>query len=203
MKFMDYRTKLRKLFFFFARILIRNTDITLISNNCIAGCVLHDLGLKFNTPTINLYIPFPDYIFFLQNLKDIVNSKMEDITGDNQCPVGLLGGGVRVYFLHYKSFAEGINAWRKRAKRIKWRNIYVVLVERDGCTKNDIHEFSKLHYRNKIALTHKKYPINNSFQIKGFENEKELGNIMLYKNIFGVKFYDTFNWIKFLNKNQI
>ena len=42
---------------------------TLICNNCLAGCVLHDYNMRFDTPTINLWIPFPDYMKFLKRLK--------------------------------------------------------------------------------------------------------------------------------------
>lgn len=32
---------------------LRNYSPTIISNNCCAGFIYHDLGLKFNSPTIN------------------------------------------------------------------------------------------------------------------------------------------------------
>ena len=34
---------------------LKNSDFTIISNTCIAGKIYHDLGLRFLTPTINLY----------------------------------------------------------------------------------------------------------------------------------------------------
>ena len=48
--------------------------------------------MRFDTPTINLFIPFPDYIKFLTDLKCYVNKEIEDITGDSPYPIGLLGG---------------------------------------------------------------------------------------------------------------
>lgn len=72
---------------------LKNHDFTIIANNCIAGCVLHDLNLRFDTPTINLYIPFPDYILFLKNLKRFVYADFTELPSENGHPVGLLGGG--------------------------------------------------------------------------------------------------------------
>lgn len=72
---------------------LKNRDFTIIANNCIAGCVYHDLGLRFDTPTVNLYIPFPDYILFLKNLKELVYAKFIQLPSVNGHPVGLLGGG--------------------------------------------------------------------------------------------------------------
>lgn len=39
-------------------------NITIISNNCTGGFVYHDLGLRFNSPTINLAFG-SDEVFFL------------------------------------------------------------------------------------------------------------------------------------------
>ena len=70
---MTLKTKLRKFYFAFSRQRLKNKSFTLISNNCLAGCVLHDFSMRFDTPTINLFIPFPDYIKFLTDLKCYVN----------------------------------------------------------------------------------------------------------------------------------
>lgn len=47
---------------------LRNQAPTIIANNCNGGVISHDLGLKFRTPTVNLYIPFPDYVRFCEGL---------------------------------------------------------------------------------------------------------------------------------------
>lgn len=70
---------------------LKNRDFTIIANNCLAGCIYHDLKLRFDTPTVNLYIPFPDYIFFLKNLKQLVYAEFTEIP-HKACPAGLLGG---------------------------------------------------------------------------------------------------------------
>lgn len=41
---------------------IKNKKFTLLCNNCNGGVILNDLGLKFNTPTINMF--FYHYDFF-------------------------------------------------------------------------------------------------------------------------------------------
>lgn len=67
-------------------------------------------------------------------------------------------GVIHVYFLHYQSFEEGVSAWKRRARRIQWNNIFVVLSEKDGCTKKCLEEFEHLSYESKVALTHVEYP---------------------------------------------
>lgn len=199
---MTLKTKLRKIYFAFSRQRLKNKSFTLISNNCLAGCVLHDFSMRFDTPTINLFIPFPDYIKFLTNLKNYVSKDIEDITGDSPYPIGLLGGVIHLHFLHYKSFDEAVDAWKRRCRRIHWDNLRIVLVERDGCTESDLKAFDELPYSHKIALVHKDYSnIKSSFLIKGFEDCSELGNVMTFVNSLGRKHYDQFNWRQFLNQN--
>lgn len=199
---MNLQRKIRSCYFELFKGVVKNKDITLISNNCLAGCVLHDFSMRFDTPTINLFIPFPDYIKFLTDLKCYVNKEIEDITGDSPYPIGLLGGVIHLHFLHYKSFDEAVDAWKRRCRRIHWDNVRVVLVERDGCTESDLKEFDELSYPHKIALVHKKYSnIKSSYLIKGFEQCPELGNIMTFVNSWGRKHYDQFNWRRFLNQN--
>ena len=45
-------------------------NVSIICNNCTGGIILHDLGLKFNTPTINtLFYSADDFIFFVLNIR--------------------------------------------------------------------------------------------------------------------------------------
>ena len=192
------RNTIRRLFIY------NNPNITLFCNNCLAGCILHDLGMKFNSPTINLYIPFPDYIDFLENLKYYLSIPMMDITMNSKYPIGWLanpsGGGIKIHFLHYETFAEANESWIRRSKRISWENNYFILVERDGCTYEDLLRFDKLPFKHKVALVHKQYKgLQSQFVIKGFENDKQVGNVMDYKGLFGKRIYDQFCWIKFFN----
>lgn len=115
--------------------------------------------------------------------------------------LGRAGGVIHVYFLHYQSFEEGVSAWKRRVRRIQWNNIFVVLSEKDGCTKMCLEEFEHLSYESKVALTHVEYPdITCGFYVKGYENCNELGNIMDFKGFWGQKVYDQFDWVKFLNQ---
>lgn len=41
---------------------LKNTNVTLITSNCAGGIIYHWLGLKFNSPFINLWLTNDDYI---------------------------------------------------------------------------------------------------------------------------------------------
>ena len=73
--------------------LIKNKDVTIISNNCFAGMFYKRYGIKFNSPTICLFIRSSDYITFLEYLPQIVKGDYflkEKIETKVKWPVGLL-----------------------------------------------------------------------------------------------------------------
>ncbi len=163
--------------------------------------ISNDMKERFNSPTVNLYIPFPDYMYLIENLKDIVNENIADITGNNDFPIGLLGGKVHIYFLHYSSFEEACKKWHERAARIRYDNIYFILIERDGCTLEMLKKFDAMTLNHKIAIVHKPYDgLRCQAYIPGYEKDGEIGNIIEYTGISGKRIYDTVDWISFLNK---
>ena len=98
----------------------------------------------------------------------------------------IIGGVIRLHFLHYKTFNEGVSAWKRRMERVHWDNMYVVLVERDGCSYQDLKDFEKLPFEHKVALTKRMYPkLRNTFFMEDYVNCSEVGDIMRFNNFFG------------------
>lgn len=69
-------------------------------------------------------------------------------------PIGKLDD-VTVYGQHYNDFNELKAKWNERKERINWNNIFIFMIERDGCTYQDLLEFDKLPYKNKVVFTKK------------------------------------------------
>ena len=42
---------------------VSKRNISLLCNNCVGAMVLHDFGLRFNSPTVNLYLIPPPIIY--------------------------------------------------------------------------------------------------------------------------------------------
>ena len=74
------KTFFRTAYNFFNRIRLKNTDVTLIASNCNGCCILHDLGLKFNSPFVNLWVEPSDFIKLCENLKDYLQYDLVFIT---------------------------------------------------------------------------------------------------------------------------
>ena len=51
---------------------IKNKDCSIISMNCVGGMVSHELGLRFNSPTVNLWFTPKEFIKFLSQFWSII-----------------------------------------------------------------------------------------------------------------------------------
>lgn len=107
---------------------------TIISNNCAGGAILHELGMEFKTPTINLQILPEQYTRFcnsfdyymMQELKECDKGRFtlhEEVMlshmfgGVPDMPYGLLDD-ILVCFQHYGTFEEARSKWNERKERL-------------------------------------------------------------------------------------
>lgn len=183
---------------------LQKREITLISSNCNGACILHDLGLKFHSPFVNLWIKPKDFLKLLGNLKHYMNAELVFIDEPGvSYPVGILDD-VKIYFEHYKSREMAKQKWEIRAKRMDMDNIYVLFSDRDGCTYQDLCDFEALPFKNKAVFTHIPYPeLTSAVYIPGWENEESVGLCSEYVSHFsGKKHYDAFDYVTWFNADK-
>ena len=192
---------------YFAKKLVRNKNITIFSDNCMAGFIYHDLGLRFNSPFINGLCSTKDFLKFLHEPKYYLNQPLVFIpnpTGEKY-PVAMIGD-IRYNFIHYHSEEEALQKWEERKARIIWDNVYVIMTEKEDCTYNDLCSFNTLQspfIKKKVVLCHKPYPeIKNAFYIRSFEDKPYCGIISDYKigQLCGTRYYNDFNFINWINQ---
>ena len=179
-----------------------NKDFTVIASNCSGMFMYYDMGMQYLTPTVNLSIEMKDFVKMVRNLKWYMGQKLVKVdVKEGMCPVGMLGD-VKIDFIHYDSFEEGVYKWEERKGRINWNNLFIVGSEKDGCTYETIREFEELPYKNKVIFTHREYPeFTSAYYIRGFEENKELGTITKYKpGIKKRRYLDDFDYVKFINE---
>ncbi len=110
-----YERIIQKMYCFF-RIRIKEKDVTLLSNNCIAAFLYEDLNAEYKSPTIGLQIPIKDFIKYVNNIEYYHNAMLEEhspfqkefeeVGGKREIdfPCGLLGSDIRIMFQHEKEF---------------------------------------------------------------------------------------------------
>ena len=184
---------------------LSNKDFSVIASNCNGCCILHDLGMRFNSPFVNLWMNPKDFIKLLKNTQHYMSCELSFTKEEGiSYPVGLLDD-LRIYFEHYKSEQEAKAKWEERAKRINWENLFVMFSDRDGCTESDLKEFDQLPYPNKVVFVNKEHPdLKSSFYIKGFEGKESVGICSRYKSTGSLKkYYDDFDYVEWFNSGTI
>ncbi|MDR1263488.1 MAG: DUF1919 domain-containing protein [Oscillospiraceae bacterium] len=143
-----------------------NRSFSLFTNNCLAVRYCIDRGLRYNSPTMSLFMLSDSYLNFLENLPhyltvepiDYTNSdrqilrhlpnKIAKIMGaDYRYPLGRLDDSVLIHFNHYLTFADAREKWVRRCGRVDMNNIFVIMSELfDCCNGSQRERFLRLPY---------------------------------------------------------
>jgi uncharacterized protein (DUF1919 family) len=146
-------------------------DISIIANDCLGGMISHDLGLKFLSPTINLYFETPeDYLEFLSDIRYYSSTTIKQVYRDGrQYPIGELRKGdktVTIHFMHYTSFNEAVAKWQERSKRIHYDNLVVIWHVPFGLTDANFERFKRFHFKKALIITIIDCPVDSKLLCK-------------------------------------
>lgn len=194
---------------------LKKCDVSILCNNCTGGFILHDLGLRFDSPTINMFFHSLDFFDFIEHfdyyikqpLVQIDNPRYDDDAPDY--PVAILSGGdtlrdLELHFLHYKTFEEADEKWRLRKSRLHPESLYVMWTFMGMEQDEEIYERAvNLPAKNKVFFVNhqvnkEKYP--SFYYIRGFEDQVGLGQLGKFMNLKGERYYDQFDYVKWLNE---
>jgi len=182
---------------------------TIIANDCVGGTMYHTLGLRFLSPTINLFFnPLSDYILFCRDVKYYVNCPLEDLSGEGQFrrsyPVGLLVGdaehpSVPLYFMHYDTFENARLKWVERAQRIDYDNIYYVLhCFNAKASMAELTEFDRLPGK-RLCVLHEDVASVGNKAVVDIDDDRP-GKILEYRKSKPWKRYlEDVDYVSFLN----
>jgi uncharacterized protein (DUF1919 family) len=185
-----YEKKLRKK--------LKNDEFSILCPNCIGGIIYNRLGKKFLSPTINLCFSSKDFLKFILDLENYLSKELKFIESEYDYPVALLGD-IEIKFNHYNSQIEALEAWNRRKKRINYDNLFIIMYDRGGITREDILKLENIECKNKIVLTNKNYDIDYTLQIKPNENKVD-GQVFLDRDILCKRTFEKyFDFVKFLN----
>ena len=164
---------------------MKQTDFTIISNNCWGGMIYESYGLSKQSPTVGMFFMAPDYIKFVSDLKayttgeirfiDPQKSRWKDalqVSGDSRFgtyPVGVVSNGkedVEIFFLHYRSENEAVGKWKRRCKRINHEKLLVKFNDQNGCSEEELSVFLNLPYKNKVFFTCKDWNVQSEVIVK-------------------------------------
>lgn len=183
---------------------LTNLTPTLICSNCTGGFLYHWLGLQFRSPFINLYLTPKDFVLALENFDEFLNTPFrEDLDEkDISYPVGIGYKGVKIYFVHYKTWKDAIDVWNKRKKRMDMHNVAVMLTNYSVEDEDLLRRFDSLPFANKIVFVDKPHPeIKSAVYIKGLNSIRNGISLNVYatQSFTGKRFIDQFDYVDFIN----
>lgn len=185
---------------------LKDTNFTLITNNCSGGLIYNRLGLKFLSPTINLWFTDEDYLTFIYNLKEFV--EQGELTEIEQTeypyPVGKLTapcGEIKIYFMHYKTYEQAKEKWYDRRERIVWDKLYFIYELKPTSTKEQVEKFNNFNQPNKLIYS-MKIDAESPYLIKIDSKQNYFHGLSFnYKSKFSAKrWLDEINYVDFINK---
>lgn len=189
------------------RLRLQRREVSIVSMNCTGGILYHELGLPFQSPTINLFLPADDFVRFCERLDhylaiDVMTECLDpDVVEDRPYPVAWLDD-VKLYLVHYRTVAEAQDAWNRRKKRLRPDNIVILATDRDGMTDALKDRFEKLPYP-KVMFVHKPDPNHPScFYLRGYENENSVGIITDPIGWRGARPVDQYDWVALFNGEE-
>ena len=151
-----------------ARKQLKGVDFSIISNNCWGAHVYQTIGRAYATPFVGLFISPASYLRLLMELPQCLSLplKFKTVSDEGwvnrarsahsvQWPIGSLGDGMEIQFMHYKSETEASEKWKRRLERFsqqpeRW---FFKFCDRDGCTAEQMAMFDELPFRNKVFFT--------------------------------------------------
>ena len=191
------------------RAMLTNYDTCIICGNCLGGYIYHWLGLKFNSPFINLFLSNEDFIAALEDWDNFIEAPIvEYVQNEFPYPIGLING-VKLHFMHYSSFDEATEAWERRKKRITSDNMCVMFSNFEG-EQSILERFEKLPFQRKVVFVESRtIKSPSAFYIKGYRLYKKMLRILRKEavpNLFhvqnlltGKRFIDQFDYVSFIN----
>ena len=138
-----------------ARKTLQQKEITLICQNCIGGVFYHDMQLPFLSPTVNAFVPQPDFIRFVNDLEHYMQLPIMMRWGE-EYPIGTIED-IEIHFVHYETCREAEEAWERRKQRIRYDRIVVLSTDRDGFTEEVFEKWQRISYPKALFTANAKY----------------------------------------------
>lgn len=202
-------------YWLYKRLKYKKEHKVILARDCIAGMLYDQYGIKFNSPTINLFINPLEFCYFINDLDIYLKAELieEKLLSEKfGWPVGVLQPNnckpVYINFNHYKTFKEAKIKWEIRCKRIELTKdtIYIVInltndVDFNPHDKINLNklkqELIKIKYK-KVILVSESLGLPNEFIIRKHKNWPS--RYVIYQRFLSKKRrFNKFDFEYFLN----
>ena len=178
--------------------------VSILSNNCLGVLICHEVGIKFDTPTVNLWMTCDDFIDFIENLPAMLKEEVVEVPqSSSTSPVGRIAGRITLNFTHYPSFGEAKSAWNRRRDRVDLRRVVVVMADNSNLSDEAIGRFKRLpHPKKMFVQSPRKAELLGDCGILAKGDFSKGFNITDFSGLNGRRFYHQFDFVGWLNSTE-
>ena len=137
---------------------LKNKDLTIISNTCVAAHTYKLLDLRYNSPTIATTFKTNDFYKFCKNFKYYMAQELEFVSkenwyGSNTLHVVARLDDVEIEFQYKTDFAEIKATWERRKSRINYDNLFFIWdVGNYPASTGMLNEFADIELGKKLIM---------------------------------------------------
>lgn len=192
---------------------LKKSNISILSNYCLGGMIYKKLGLKMNSPTIDMYCSGKQYLEFLERYEYYMSCEMQEFEWENYVDgmqsreafylKGILGNRIIWNFNHSLSIENTIAQWNKRKMRFNYSNVAAIMTIQ--CDEDAI-QFEHLKIEKKLGIYYRDLKLEHVIYIPEWWNNPQMilkydGNWICFVNRYmsdSGGHVSPINWIKFL-----
>lgn len=162
-------------FVFCKYIKLKDSKISIISNNCWGGIVYETLGLECISPFKNLFVIENEYLKLLHNLEYYLESSLElsrfaiDDDGKKKYPIMRLRD-VDVHCNHDMESEKAQENWNRRCKKINYNNLFVAMYTK---SRKLAEEFLNIKYEKKVCFVPFESKSDDLISLREVDSQKE------------------------------
>lgn len=144
------------------------SDFSIIGDNCWGGFIYRHLRRPYLTPMAGLFLEAPCFLLLLEDLRACLShpprpaaeTRYETLRKARggafpAYPIGILGDGIELHFLHYRTWEEALDKWNRRTARIRWDRLFVKFTDRGEPTAENARRFLSMPYERKLFFTNR------------------------------------------------
>lgn len=147
---------------------------TIICSTCIGGMISHNLGLRFMSPTVNIWMTPSDLIKFVSDLDKYLESEINFVKSTYyDFPVGKIDD-ITVYFQHYTTEDDARNKWNERKTRVDKDNLFIITDDKN-VTDEEMEKLLGVICKRLIIFTTDETKKEPFFAYGCYKGQKEIG----------------------------
>ena len=180
---------------------IRENRISIVSQMCFGGILYHRLGMKFLSPTVNLFFNEGDFVKLTENFENYMSLEVRYLKEgfndflNREYPVGYLKD-IEIHFNHDTDFMAAKDKWVKRRERINYEKLLFVSYTENEETADRL---SSMEGRRQLIFTSFKSDIPNTIYLQ--KTNKYSGNFGMMVNDLANGYRNDYSILDLLEKN--